>query len=59
MAGGGLSIALRDAARFGQMILQDGELNGRRVISRQIAERIRTKRNFDEFTRSYTDPSFL
>ena len=56
MAGGGLSITLRDAARFGQMILQDGEYNERQVLSAGIAKRIRKKRNFDEFTRYYDDP---
>ncbi len=56
MAGGGLAITLRDAARFGQMILEDGVYGGRRVISKAIAQRIRKKRNFDEFTRNYSDP---
>jgi CubicO group peptidase (beta-lactamase class C family) len=56
MAGGGLSISLRDAARFGQMILQDGILNGRQVISPAIAQRIKTKRNFEQFSRYYNDP---
>ena len=46
MAGGGLSITLRDAARFGQMILQDGSFDGRQVISPAIARRIKTKKNF-------------
>ncbi|MDH3739937.1 MAG: serine hydrolase [Alphaproteobacteria bacterium] len=32
MAGGGLAITLRDAARFGQMILKDGRYNGRQVL---------------------------
>ena len=56
MAGGGLAITLRDAARFGQMILDDGKYNGRQVVSERIAKRILTKRNFDEFTRYYDDP---
>jgi len=58
MAGGGLAITLRDAARFGQMILQDGSYNGRQVISKEIAQRIRTKRNADKFNRYYNDPWF-
>jgi len=58
MAGGGLSIALRDAARFGQMILQDGTYNDRQVVSADVARRIKTKRNFDEFNRFYNDPWF-
>ena len=56
MAGGGLSITLRDAARFGQMILQDGKYNGRQVLSTKIAKRIRTKKNFEQFNRYYNDP---
>ncbi len=58
MAGGGLSITLRDAARFGQMILQDGAYNGRQVIPRRVAQRIKTKRNMDTFNRYYNDPWF-
>jgi len=56
MAGGGLNICLRDAARFGQMILQDGYYNGQQVISRNIARRIKTQRNAELFSRYYTDP---
>ena len=56
MAGGGLAITLRDAARFGQMILQDGAYNGRQVISRDIAGRIKAKRNADKFGLYYDDP---
>ena len=58
MAGGGLAITLRDAARFGQMILQYGTYNGQQVVSVDIARRIKTKRNFDEFNRFYNDPWF-
>ena len=58
MAGGGLAITLRDAARFGQMILQDGAYNGRQVLSEAIAKRIKTKRNADKFNRYYNDPWF-
>lgn len=56
MAGGGLAITLRDAARFGQMILQDGYYNGRQVVSADVARRIRNKRNHDSFGRYYDDP---
>lgn len=31
-AGGGLSIGLRDLARFGEMIRNDGNLNGRQIV---------------------------
>ena len=56
MAGGGLAITLRDAARFGQMILQDGTYNGRQVVSENVAHSIKTKRNSDKFNRFYNDP---
>ncbi len=58
MAGGGLAITLRDAARFGQMILQDGSYNGRQVVSENIAQRIKTKRNLDKINLYYNDPWF-
>jgi CubicO group peptidase (beta-lactamase class C family) len=60
MAGGGLAISLRDAARFGQMILQDGHYNNRQVVSVDVARRIKSKRNAENFVRYYDDdPSGL
>jgi len=56
MAGGGLSLTLRDAARFGQMILQDGYFNGQQILSPDIARRIRTERNAELFSKLYDDP---
>lgn len=56
MAGAGLSISLRDAARFGQMILRDGQYNGQQVISADIAQRIKTSRNAELFGLYYDDP---
>jgi CubicO group peptidase (beta-lactamase class C family) len=55
MAGGGLAISLRDAARFGQMILQDGHYNNRQVVSTDVARRIKSKRNAENFLRYYED----
>jgi CubicO group peptidase (beta-lactamase class C family) len=55
MAGGGLSMTLRDAARFGQMILDDGQANGEQVLSADIAQRIKTPRNQATFNRYYQD----
>jgi CubicO group peptidase (beta-lactamase class C family) len=55
MAGGGLSMTLRDAARFGQMILDDGQANGEQVLSPSIAKRIKTPRNQQQFNRYYQD----
>ena len=56
LAGAGLSMTLRDAARFGQMILMNGQANGAHVISPSIAQRIKTTRNTEEFSRYYDDP---
>ncbi|MFC1795804.1 serine hydrolase domain-containing protein [Pseudomonadota bacterium] len=56
MAGAGLAISLRDSARFGQMILQDGKYNGKQVISTAIARRIKRQRNAELFNRYYNDP---
>lgn len=56
LAGGGLSMTLRDAARFGQMILMDGRAAGAQVISSAIAQRIKTTRNAEAFARYYDDP---
>jgi CubicO group peptidase (beta-lactamase class C family) len=55
MAGGGLSITARDAARFGQMILQRGFYNGKQVIPASVAERILLPGNPASFTISYPD----
>ena len=55
MAGGGLAITLRDAARFGQMILQDGHYNGAQIIPKSVARRIREKRNHEIFSEYYKD----
>ena len=55
MAGGGISMTLRDAARFGQMILNDGEANGSQVFSAAIAQRIKTPRNQVVFNKYYED----
>lgn len=56
MAGGGLAMTLRDAARFGQMILQDGKYNGKQVIPTTVARRIKRQRNAELFNRFYNDP---
>jgi CubicO group peptidase (beta-lactamase class C family) len=36
MAGGGLNVTARDAARFGQMIIQQGYFNGRQIIPNSV-----------------------
>ena len=56
MAGGGFNIALRDGARFGQMILDDGKYNGQQILSGAIAKRIKQPGNPDVFSRYYQEP---
>jgi hypothetical protein len=58
MAGGGLNITGRDAARFGQMILQKGHYNGRQVLPAAVAERILQAGDPAPFNRYYQDPWF-
>ena len=40
-AGGGLSAGLRDLGRIGLLVLNGGELNGRRLFPRKVVENIR------------------
>ena len=56
MAGGGLSITARDAARFGQMILQLGRYNDRQIIPQAVAKRILQAGDTATFTRFYKTP---
>ena len=55
MAGGGLNITARDAARFGQMILQKGSYNGQQIIPVAVAERIMAPGDPETFSRLYDD----
>jgi len=55
MSGGGLNITARDAARFGQMIIQGGRYNGQRILSQETVERIFTPGDPEVFTRHYPD----
>lgn len=41
-AGGGLSAGLRDLGRIGQLMLNGGELNGKRVLPSKVVDRIRS-----------------
>jgi hypothetical protein len=56
MAGGGLNMTAADAARFGQMILQNGEFNGQQVIPASVAQRILRPGDPAPFNRVYQDP---
>lgn len=40
--GGGLNITLRDGARFGQMMLQNGFFNGRQIVPAEWVETLRS-----------------
>jgi CubicO group peptidase (beta-lactamase class C family) len=53
MAGGGLNITARDAARFGWMILNGGRVGERQVVSEAIAKRILTPGDPAAFTAYY------
>lgn len=54
-AGGGLNVTARDAARFGQMILNGGEYNGQQVLPAEVAARILQPGNRETFTRFHDD----
>lgn len=56
MAGGGLNITARDAARFGQMILQGGRYNDRQILPAGVATRILQPGNSEKFALLYDDP---
>lgn len=51
-AGGGLNAALRDLARFGQMMLQDGRWQGRQIVPAEVVEDIRHGSNIGPFAAS-------
>lgn len=55
MAGGGLNVTARDAARFGQMILQGGRYNGQQVLSAEVAARVLEAGERETFTRFHDD----
>jgi CubicO group peptidase (beta-lactamase class C family) len=40
-AGGGLNTGLRDLARFGEMLRNDGRFNGQQIVSKAVVEDIR------------------
>jgi hypothetical protein len=53
MAGGGLNVTARDAARFGWMIVNGGQFNGRQIIPAHVARRILTPGDPEVFTAYY------
>ena len=52
VAGGGLNTTLRDLARLGQLVLQDGQWNGEQVIPAAAIERIRRGGDRGQFARA-------
>jgi CubicO group peptidase (beta-lactamase class C family) len=54
-AGAGLNICARDAARFGQMILQKGYYNDKQIVPESVAERILQPGDPETFNRIYKD----
>lgn len=54
-AGGGFNATLRDMARFGQLVLNEGEWNGARVIPAEAIARIREGGDRDVFAKAGYD----
>jgi CubicO group peptidase (beta-lactamase class C family) len=53
-AGGGLNTGLRDLARFGEMMRNDGQFNGQQVIPKAVVDDIRKGGDKAAFPASYT-----
>ena len=53
MAGGGLNITARDAARFGNLILQGGRHGGKQLIPERVTKRILRPGDPETFVRYY------
>lgn len=51
-AGGGLSAGLRDLGRIGQLMLNDGKLNGEQLIPAQVIAQIRQGGDKDAFSKA-------
>lgn len=51
-AGGGLNMGLRDLARFGEMIRNDGVYNGHRILPAAVIEDIRSGGDKDKFAKA-------
>lgn len=59
LTGGGLNMTARDAARFGQMILQRGQYNGQTVLPEAVAARILQPGVSETFGRLYDEPWYV
>jgi CubicO group peptidase (beta-lactamase class C family) len=51
-AGGGLSAGLRDLGRIGLLMLSGGEINGKRLFSKNVVERIQEGGDRDAFAKT-------
>ena len=56
-AGGGLTAGLRDLGRLGQLMLNEGEINGERLFPAAVAERIRKGGDPSKFSGFPTIPN--
>lgn len=54
-AGGGLNVGLRDLARFGEMIRNDGYYNGQQIVAREAIVDIRRGGNREAFAKAGYD----
>lgn len=51
-AGGGLNTALRDLARFGEMMRLDGKFNGQQIVSKAVVDDIRKGGGKEDFAKA-------
>ena len=58
-AGGGLNTGLRDLARFGEMMRNDGQFAGQQIIPKAVVDDIRKGGDRAAFPASYVDPARL
>lgn len=56
-AGAGLNLTLRDAARFGQMVLNKGTYNGEEIMKKKIFENLLNQADTPEMKKSFADSS--
>ena len=52
IAGGGLNMTLRDAARFGEMLRLNGRFNGQQIVPAKALASIRKGGNHDDFAKA-------
>lgn len=57
--GAGLNISLRDAAKFGQMMLQKGFFNHQQILPKEVVQEIQKGGDKEFFARNKEDAKFL